>query len=215
MAKVRAPLHSIDLRGRMADAVVFGDWNGISWIRTFVMPRQPRTERRSRLWKVFPGTSREWAKLTDTDRARWDEFAVQIKPLNTMLGRPGNWSGFDAYVSMNTVLGDAGQPYVTQPPAIPLPNPPDNFRLRNPGPGVVRVRWEPLPAGTLADLWLNQTKPSRKAYPSKFNHLVYADGTTGLHVLSGIPAGTRVAVKGRVVRPDGGKSYYTQAEIVI
>ena len=47
------------------------------------------------------------------------------------------------------------------------------------------------------------------------NHLVYADGTTGLHVLSGIPSGTRVAVKARVVRPDGGKSYYTQAELIV
>ena len=81
--------------------------------------------------------------------------------------------------------------------------------------GRTNKRWEPSPAGTLVDLWLNQTKASRKAYPSKFNHLAYADGTTGLHVLSGIPAGMRVAVKGRVVRPDGGKSYYAQAEIVV
>lgn len=103
----------------------------------------------------------------------------------------------------------------SQPPAIPLPNPPNNFRLQNPAPGVVRVRWEPLPAGTIVDLWLNQGKASRKAYPSKFNHLIYADGITGLHVLSGIPSGTRVAVKARVVRPDGGKSYYAQAEIIV
>jgi hypothetical protein len=215
MAKVRAPLHSMDLRGRMADGFVFSDWKGIPWMRTFVMPSQPRTARREAMWATFPKVSREWAKLTDSDRARWDEFAVLIKPMNHTLGRKGNWSGFDAYVSMNTVLGDAGQPLVTQPPAIPLPNPPERFRLRNPSPGVVRIRWEPLPAGTLVDLWLNQTKASRKAYPSKFNHLTYADGTTGLHVLSGIPAGTRVAVKGRVVRPDGGKSYYAQAEIVV
>ena len=87
--------------------------------------------------------------------------------------------------------------------------------MRNPSPGVVRIRWEPLPAGTLIDLWHNQGKASRKAYPSGFRHLVYADGTTGLHVLSGIPAGTRVAVKGRVVRPDGGRSGYAQAEIVV
>jgi len=52
-------------------------------------------------------------------------------------------------------------------------------------------------------------------YPSKFNHLVYTDGTTSLHVRTGIPAGTRVPVKGRVVRPDGGKTYYAQAEIVV
>jgi len=90
-------------------------------------------------------------------------------------------------------------------------NKPENYFSLSPSPR----RGGPLPAGTLIDLWLNQGKVSRKAYPSKFRHLVYADGTTGLHVLSGIPAGTRVAVKGRVVRPDGGRSGYAQAEIVV
>ena len=113
------------------------------------------------------------------------------------------------------MLADVGLTLAIQPPAIPQPNPPERFRLRNPAPGVVRIRWEPLPAGTLIDLWHNQGKASRKAYPSGFRHLVYADGTTGLHVLTGIPAGTKVAVKGRVVRPDGGKSYFAQVEIVV
>ena len=215
MAKVRSPLHSIDLRGRMADGFVFADWKGIPWMRTFVMPAQPPTQRKTQMWTMLPKAARAWAGLTDAERARWDEFAVLIKPINHTLGRKGNWSGFDAYVSMNTVLGDAGLTLVTLPPAIPQPNPPERFRLRNPSPGVVRVRWEPLPAGTLVDLWLNQGKASRKAYPSKFNHLVYTDGTTGLHVLSGIPAGTRVAVKARVVRLDGGRSGFTQTELTV
>ena len=73
----------------------------------------------------------------------------------------------------------------------------------------------PLLEENLQFLWLRQTKASRKAYPSGFRHLVYSDGTTGLHILTGIPAGTRVAVKARVVRPDGGRSGYAQAEIVI
>ena len=215
MAKTRAPLHSIDLRGRLADGFVAGDWKGISWMRTFVMPAQPRTTRREQVWKNFPKVTRAWAGLTDAERAQWEAFAVSVKPQNKTLGREGNWSGFDAYVSVNLVLGDAELSFVTQPPAIPSPNPPERFRLRNPSPGVVRIRWEPLPAGTWIDLWLLQTKASRKAYPSRFRHLVYADGATGLHVLTGIPAGTKVAVKGRVVRPDGGRSNYAQAEIVV
>jgi len=215
MAKVRAPLHSMELRGRMADGVVFGDWRGIPWMRTFVMPAQPRTQRREQIWKIIPRITRSWADLTEAERARWEAFTTTVKPLDPLLGRAGNWSGCDAYVSANHTLADAGLPLATAPPAIPFPNPPERFRLRNPSPGVVRIRWEPLPAGTLVDLWLIQTKPSRKAYPSKFRHLVYADGTTGLHALTGIPAGTRVAVKGRTVRPDGGRSGYAQAEIVV
>jgi len=215
MAKVRAPLHSIGLRGRLADGFVFTEWRGINCLRTFVMPSQPRTQRREQIWKIIPRVTRSWANLTATERALWEDFAATVKPLDPVLGRPGNWSGCDAYVSANQALADAGLPLATIPPAIPFPNPPERFRLRNPAPGVVRIRWEPLPSGTLIDLWLNQTKASRKAYPSGFRHLVYADGTTGLHILTGIPAGNRVAVKGRVVRPDGGRSGYAQAEIVV
>jgi len=214
MAKVRSPLHSIGLRGRMADGVVFGEWRGIPWMRTFVMPAQPRTQRREQIWKIIPRVTRSWANLTAAERAGWEDFAATVKPLDPVLGRPGNWSGCDAYVSANQALADAGLPLATIPPAIPFPNPPERFRLRNPAPGVVRIRWEPLPAGTLVDLWLNQTKASRKAYPSKFKHLVYSDGTTGLHILTGIPAGAKVAVKARTLRPDGGKSHFAQAEII-
>jgi len=215
MAKVRSPLHSIGLRGRMADGVVFSEWRGINCLRTFVMPSQTRTQRREQVWKTTPVVSRAWAGLTDEERAAWEAYPLLIKPIDPTLGRESHWTGYNAYVSVNRTLADAGLALVNQPPTIPLPNPPERFRLRNPSPGVVRIRWEPLPAGTLVDLWLNQTKPSRKAYPSKFRHLTYADGTTGLHVLTGIPAGTRVAVKGRVVRPDGGRSGYAQAEIVV
>jgi hypothetical protein len=215
MAKVRSPLHSIGLRGRMADGFVFTEWRGISCMKTFTMPSQERTQRREQVWKTTPVVTRAWASLTDTQRAQWEAFTQMVRAIDPTLGRESHWSGYNAFLSVNRVLADAGLTLATQPPAIPLPNPPNNFRLRNPSPGVVRIRWEPLPAGTLVDLWVNQTKASRKAYPSGFRHLVYADGTTGLHVLSGIPAGTKVAVKGRVVRPDGGKSGYAQAEIVV
>ncbi len=214
MAKVRSPLHSIGLRGRMADGVVFTEWRGINCLRTFVMPSQTRTERREQVWKTTPVVSRAWAGLTDAERADWEAFTLLVKAIDSTLGRESHWSGYNAYVSVNRALADAGLSLASQPPAIPLPNPPERFRLRNPAPGVVRIRWEPLPAGTLINLWLNQGKASRKAYPSGFRHLVYADGTTGLHVLTGIPARTRVAVKGRTVRPDGGRSGYAQAEIV-
>ncbi len=215
MAKIRAPLHSIEASGRMADGVVFGDWKGIPWMRTFTMPSQPRTQRRGQVWSNFPRVTRSWANLTDAERAGWEAYAAAVKPQNKTLGREGNWSGFDAYVSANIVLGDAGIPLVVQPPALPYPDAPANFKLRYPAPGVVRIRWEPLAAGTLLDLWVYQGKHSRKAYPAFFRHLVYADGTSGVFVLSGIPAGTRLGVKGRVVRPDGGKSHFAQAEIVV
>jgi hypothetical protein len=58
MAKIRAPLHSIEASGRMADGVVFGDWKGIPWMRTFTMSSQPRTQRRGQVWSNFPRVTR-------------------------------------------------------------------------------------------------------------------------------------------------------------
>jgi len=215
MAKIRAPLHSIGASGRMADGVVFGEWKGIPWMRTFTMPSQPRTPRREQVWRIIPRITRSWANLTDAERAGWEAYAALFKPVNKTLGREGNWTACDAYVSVNQALADAGLALVTVPPNLPFPNPPERFRLRNPAPGVVRIRWEPLAPGSLADLWQIQIKASRKAYPYKFRHLVFADGTSGLYVLTGIPAGTRVGVKGRTLRPDGGKSQFAQSEIVV
>jgi hypothetical protein len=215
MAKVRSPLHSIDLRGRFADGVVFTDWRGINCIRTFVMPSQPNTKRKEQIWKTTPKVTRAWAGITDGERVSWEAFAHLIKTVDPTFGRASHWSGYNGFVSVNQVLADAELPFATQPPAIPQPNPPEKFRVENPSPGVVQILWQPLPAGTVIDLWLNQTKASRKAYPSKFRHLVYADGSTGGFELTGIPAGTRVAVKARVVRLDGGRSGYAQGEIVI
>ena len=214
MAKVRAPLHSMDLRGRMADGFVFTQWRGINCMRKFVMPSQRRTQRREHVWETTPRVTRAWGELTDAERAGWEAFTLRVKPMDRNLGRESHWSGYNAYLSVNRVLADAGLTLATQPPALPYPNPPTGFGLTNPTPGVVQINWTPLPPGILIDLWLNQGKASRKAYPSKFNHLVYEDGTTGLFVLSDIPAGTRVAVKARVVRPDGGRSGYAQGEIV-
>ena len=215
MAKVRSPLHSIEASGRMADGVVFGNWKGIPWMRTFVMPGKTRTARRDQVWRIIPQITRSWATLTDGERAGWDAYAALFKPQDKTLGREGNWTGCDAYVSINQALADAGLPLVKVPPAQPFPNPPERLRLRNPSPGVVRIRWEPLAPGSLADLWQIQIKASRKAYPYKFRHLAFVDGTAGLFVLTGIPAGTRVGVKGRTLRPDGGKSQFAQSEIVV
>jgi hypothetical protein len=60
MAKVRSPLHSIDLRGRMADGFVFTVWRGINCLRTFVMPSHPRTQRKEQIWKTTPRVTRAW-----------------------------------------------------------------------------------------------------------------------------------------------------------
>ncbi len=215
MAKVRAPLHSVDLRGRFADGAVFTDWKGINVLKTFTMPSQPRTERKMSIWKAFPQASKAWASLTDSQRQVWENYAIAVKPINETLGREGNWSGFNAYASINTVLADAGQPLVSLPPSLPLPSPAEGFQITQPILGTIRIQWTPLPAGTLMNLWQQQTRPSRKIYPAKFRHLAYVDGTIGIYEITGVTAGTRIGVKGRVIRVDGGRSGYVQNEIVV
>lgn len=43
MAKVTAPLISLDARGKLADTLVFGNWKGIPTVRQYVIPSNPRT----------------------------------------------------------------------------------------------------------------------------------------------------------------------------
>lgn len=43
MAKVTAPLISLDARGKLADTLVFGNWKGIPTVRQYVIPANPRT----------------------------------------------------------------------------------------------------------------------------------------------------------------------------
>lgn len=90
MAKVRGPLYSIDARGVIADAMVFGGWKGIPWVREQFYPQQPRTVDQVAIRTIFTQAVTRWHDLTDAQKTGWQ----------TGIERKGyRMSGFNFFVS--------------------------------------------------------------------------------------------------------------------
>jgi len=90
MAKVRGPLYSIDARGVIADAMVFGGWKGVKWVREQFYPQQPRTADQVAQRTIFTQGVTRWHDLNTTQQDDWQR-AIERKGY-TM-------SGFNFFVS--------------------------------------------------------------------------------------------------------------------
>ena len=214
--KLRSPMHSIDARGRFADALVLGIWRGINWARKMVMPSQPRTPRQITVRGILTSVARAWGTLTPTQRANWEAYAKLVGPSDEQTGNTVHWSGIDAFVNVNTVLVDTGQPLAVDPPALPLPDRvPGYAAAPGPFPGQVTVTWTPLPVGVLVDFWTQDAPASRHLYASKYKHNLYLDGALGTMTFGPLLTGRNFGVEGRQVRPDGGRGPYSVGESIV
>lgn len=68
MAKVKLPSYLIELSGRMEDAVIYKSGNKIC-IRTYVKPRNPRTEAQQKNRSLFAEAMAEWKKLPPEEKS--------------------------------------------------------------------------------------------------------------------------------------------------
>jgi len=135
MAKVRSPLHSIGLRGRIADGFVFTVWRGINCLRTFVMPSQPRTQRKEQVWKTTPRVTRAWAGLTDAERASWEEFARLLKPTDPTLRKGEPLVRVQRLSVREPGLSGCGTHSGHPAPSHPPAQPAGKVQTPKPGPG--------------------------------------------------------------------------------
>jgi hypothetical protein len=150
--KLRSPIHSIDARGRFADALVLGIWRGINWARKFVVPTNPQSLRQSIVRKNLVAVTRSWATLTPAQREAWEVFAQLVGASDPQTANEIHWTGMAAFTWVNTVLVDTGQPLAVNPPALPLPQGLPGFTVApGPGPGEVTATWTPLPVGVMED----------------------------------------------------------------
>lgn len=108
MAKVRGPLYSIDARGVIADAMVFGGWKGIPWVREQFYPQQPRTAAQVSQRTIFTQAVQKWHDLSGATQTDW-QTAIDNKGYRM--------SGFNFFVSeyINSML--VGQTPSDTPPA--------------------------------------------------------------------------------------------------
>lgn len=109
MAKVKGPLFSIDARGKIADAMVFGGWKGIPWVREWFVPQNPRTVLQLAIRLIFTQGVQSWQGDTSAQQKIDWQTAVDNKGV-TM-------SGFNFFMSEYIESMRAGETPSTDPPA--------------------------------------------------------------------------------------------------
>lgn len=108
MATTTAPLLSFDARGKIADAMVFADWRGVSYVRRYVIPANPKTTAQVLTRDIFANLEVRWKQGGPLMRSPWDRFAVGQKFVgrNSYLGK--NIAATRGDVNMANYIGSPG-----------------------------------------------------------------------------------------------------------
>jgi len=109
MAVVRGPLFSIDARGKIADAMVFGGWKGIPWVREYFIPQNPSTAAQAAIRLIFSQGVLRWQNVVSgSQKTDWE----------TAVGNKGvTMSGFNFFMSEYIDAMRNGQTPSDDPPA--------------------------------------------------------------------------------------------------
>lgn len=139
MAKVVAPLHSSEARGKM-NGLVYNTWRGLSTVKQHVHPADPATSRQL-AWRAFMTTiNSHWRALDPSIREEWKRYA-QEHPDPDWTGKPKRLTGHQQFVRhwlRNNVIPAAGP---TRPPHLAPPEHPGQIFAMSPEPGIFHATW--------------------------------------------------------------------------
>lgn len=83
MAKVTAPLMSLDARGQFAKTMVFIGWKGIRTVRQFVIPANPNTAAQQAQRTLMAAAVATWKILGAVAKDAWNSWApYESKPMS-------------------------------------------------------------------------------------------------------------------------------------
>lgn len=87
MAKLTAPLLSLDARGTIAKTLTFSGWKGVPYARTRVIPANPRSASQTATRTVFATLGQLWQQMQTLARAPWTAAAIgkPLTPQNALL----------------------------------------------------------------------------------------------------------------------------------
>lgn len=90
----------VDPRGSL-NGIVFSRNRGGSYFRARAIPVNPNTVEQQRIRSAMAQLSAMWAAvLTDTERASWDTYALNV-PLPNSIGNPVNVGGIGMFIRTN------------------------------------------------------------------------------------------------------------------
>lgn len=110
MVKVHGPALSLEASGSLGGVVVFSRWKGRPYVRSLVVPHNPRSSSQVGVRAMFKFLSQQWASLTGIAQATWEERAAGLNasPFNAyMSGNQYRWRDFLA-PGMQDPVTDAG-----------------------------------------------------------------------------------------------------------
>jgi len=90
MVKVSAPMLSMDASGTIGKAAVFSKWKGRNYVRSHVVPHNPKSAGQIGVRSMFKFLAQEWNGLGPTPKGTWSEIATAL-----------NISGFNSYIRAN------------------------------------------------------------------------------------------------------------------
>jgi len=99
MVKVTAPAMSLDASGTLGKALVFSKWKGRNYVRTRVIPSNPKSGGQVGVRAMFKFLTQIWQSLTDANQATWEDRAddMVVSPFNAFISYNQNrWRNFDA-----------------------------------------------------------------------------------------------------------------------
>jgi len=85
MVKVAAPAMSLEASGSLGQAITFSRWKGRPYIRTRVVPKNPKSAAQTGMRAMLRWLSQAWAALTTANKATWANLAAatNISPFNS------------------------------------------------------------------------------------------------------------------------------------
>jgi len=87
MARVHAPLMSLDASGSVAKAITFSKWKGRNYVRELVTPHNPKSGLQTGQRAAVTWSTKQYASIGATAQANWKSQgkAKNISPINAMV----------------------------------------------------------------------------------------------------------------------------------
>jgi len=78
MAKVTAPLFSLDASGTIGKAFTFSKWKGRHYVRTRVSPYNPQSSGQSTQRTAFSAAVAVWKGMSSSEKESWNNRAKNL-----------------------------------------------------------------------------------------------------------------------------------------
>lgn len=121
MATVLAPLMAAEARGKVG-GLVYNTWRGVRYVKIKTAPAQPRSQRQLDIRAFAIGLARLWQTIGSTAQDAWRAYATTHTEIN-WTNSPVRLTGANWFLRCNTRLLDIPKPAITDPPALPAPQP--------------------------------------------------------------------------------------------